>query len=487
MKRAGNTLRRCQPSLAPAIVLLLATSAAAAPDAVTLAGIIAQAKPGDTVVIDDGTITTDAPIEIAIAGTPEAPITIKAANRGRVVVAGKAGLLLKQAQHVVIDGLRFTHDNAHPAIRLVDCAHVRVRGCTFALNDRTHPRQNWLHITGGESHHHVIEYNLFDGKRAAGAYVAIDGSEDSPYQHSRNDRIAHNHFRGIEADGDKPRQGARAIRLGWSALAESDGETLVEFNLFEDCMGDDELITVRSSAQLIRYNTFRRCAGYVALRLGKNNAVEGNFFLGDEKPHSGGIIVFGDDARVYNNYLERLGAPALLVPNGHDGQKPGRVARPPARRAKIVHNTFVNGRANALDIGTTNAGQWKDPPSDVEIANNILISIDSELIKFRTKEATVQWAANIVYRADNQDAIGIDLSAEQAIKVLPNLTLGEEVYRLRPRSPAIAAAVDAYDFVTLDMDGQTRTGKKDIGADEFAALAIRHRPLKAEDVGPAAK
>ena len=40
--------------------------------------------------------------------------------------------------------------------------------------------------------------------------------------------------------------------------------------------------------------------------------------------------------------------------------------------------------------------------------------------------------------------------------------------------------------MTLDMDGQTRTGAKDTGADEFGAAGPQHRPLTAADVGPKA-
>jgi hypothetical protein len=48
----------------------------------------------------------------------------------------------------------------------------------------------------------------------------------------------------------------------------------------------------------------------------------------------------------------------------------------------------------------------------------------------------------------------------------------------------IAANGSFYSFVTDDMDGQPRSGSRDIGADEFSGATILRRPLTTADVGP---
>ena len=58
------------------------------------------------------------------------------------------------------------------------------------------------------------------------------------------------------------------------------------------------------------------------------------------------------------------------------------------------------------------------------------------------------------------------------------------IYRIAPNSPAIDAAEGTYDSVTDDVDGQTRSGTKDIGADEYANTPLLRRPLTIDDVGP---
>jgi len=60
------------------------------------------------------------------------------------------------------------------------------------------------------------------------------------------------------------------------------------------------------------------------------------------------------------------------------------------------------------------------------------------------------------------------------------------LYRLSSGSPAINAATGSFPAAALDMDGQTRSGTKDIGADEFGASGPTREPLSPSDVGPAA-
>jgi poly(beta-D-mannuronate) lyase len=59
------------------------------------------------------------------------------------------------------------------------------------------------------------------------------------------------------------------------------------------------------------------------------------------------------------------------------------------------------------------------------------------------------------------------------------------IYGLASTSPAIdQASSSSYPAVTKDIDGQTRSGMKDTGADEYSTASIVNRPLKAGDVGP---
>jgi poly(beta-D-mannuronate) lyase len=69
------------------------------------------------------------------------------------------------------------------------------------------------------------------------------------------------------------------------------------------------------------------------------------------------------------------------------------------------------------------------------------------------------------------------------------MELGSEgLYRPMNNSPAIDKAdPDAFPYVTRDIDGQSRSGMKDIGADEFSTDSAVVYPLLTSDAGPDSK
>jgi poly(beta-D-mannuronate) lyase len=58
------------------------------------------------------------------------------------------------------------------------------------------------------------------------------------------------------------------------------------------------------------------------------------------------------------------------------------------------------------------------------------------------------------------------------------------ILRLASGSPAIDAVGGTYSDITADVDGQSRSGAKAIGADEYSTAAVLRRPLTTADVGP---
>ncbi|RYG56798.1 MAG: hypothetical protein EON56_03535 [Alphaproteobacteria bacterium] len=86
----------------------------------------------------------------------------------------------------------------------------------------------------------------------------------------------HNYFYN---NGPRLENEKEAIRIGNSQLSQSSGNTTVEFNLFEECDGDPEIVSVKSCDNIIRHNTFNRNYGSLTLRQGNRNIAEGNYFL----------------------------------------------------------------------------------------------------------------------------------------------------------------------------------------------------------------
>ena len=458
----------------------LTSIAVAQTDARALQRQLDEAVPGSVIDLPAGSIKLTKPLTLTRSGTESSPITLRARDRGRTVLDGKAGIELRGVSHIIIEGLAFTHENRTPAIRLIDSRNIRITRCTFKLEAGLAPRQNWIHITGSKSGLNRIDRNLFDDLTTAGAYIAIDGAEAAPFNISSGDRIDYNHFRAIpRRDGG----GARAIRLGWTKLAQSQGQSFIEYNLFETCNGDEELISIRSSSQAIRYNTFLNSAGYLTLRMGTGNIAEGNFFYSENKENVGGIRVYGDEAKVFNNYFEGLTLPALVLSNGL--AQPGKieVPRPAANKAFIIFNTWVNCGGGAIEIGATGGGIHTQMPADCLIANNVVIGYGEELVRMRSKPESLRWSKNIMFHAGSKEKVGLDLPDDQISVVFPRLRNQGGIWRLSPNSPAIDFAEGEFDFVTTDIDGQPRPKKMDAGADEFATGPIKQRPFTAADVG----
>ncbi len=462
------------------LALGLVRHAHAQPTAESVQKQLDTAMPGTTIDLPDVALKLARPLVITRSGTETAPITLRARNRGKVTIEGKAGIELRGAAHVVIEGLVFTHEGLTPAVRLEDCKGVRVTRCRFKLDSAVVKRQNWVAIGGGRSEQNRIDHNLFEDLGSSGAFVAIDGSESSPFQMSRGDRIDYNHFRNIaKRDGG----GARAIRVGWSKLAASQGQTAIEYNLFEACNGDDEIVTLRAGGQTVRFNTFQNSMGYLTLRMGAGNLAEGNFFFSESKEGVGGIRVYGDEAKVFNNYFEGLTLPALVLANGIGERGPAEAARPAAKKAMIVFNTWVNCGGGAIEIGNSQGGTLPDAPTECTIANNVAIGFGEELIRVKSKAAGVTWGTNIMFHAGSKEKVGVDVPENQINVVFPKLRNQGGIWRLGPNSPAIDYADGEYDFVATDIDGQPRPKKKDAGCDEFATGPIKQKPFTAADVG----
>ena len=93
------------------------------------------------------------------------------------------------------------------------------------------------------------------------------------------------------------------------------------------------------------------------------------------------------------------------------------------------------------------------------------------------------WQGNIFYGAS------LGMTQPQGVTVVnPALVFAADgLWRASPTSAAVDAAVGAFPFVTLDMDGQSRDVKADIGADEVSTSPVIHRPFTRADVGPPAQ
>lgn len=140
------------------------------------------------------------------------------------------------------------------------------------------------------------------------------------------------------------RNGAEALQFGLSGFSLSSSNSIVEYNLFEDCDGENELISVKASRVIVRFNTIRNCPAQFTLRHGNFNQVYGNYFT-----NTPGLRIFGDDHIIYSNHFENCSI-GINIGNGGaevaDGAPLTSHDRPD--RVLITLNTLVNNKANII-------------------------------------------------------------------------------------------------------------------------------------------
>jgi poly(beta-D-mannuronate) lyase len=420
---------------------------------------INTAKPGDRIVLKRGVYTTTDEIKVSAAGTKANPIIIEAELAGNAEITGAAGFnLVSPATYIIIRGFKFTHTASK-----AKCS----AGSTFChwTNNifETPGTGDYLTIAGSD---HEVSYNTFQNKDSLGKFIAVKGVGK---QIAERLLIHHNYFKTHKNQGN--RNGAEALQFGLSGFSLSSSNSVIEYNLFEDCDGENELISIKASRVTVRFNTIRNSPAQFTLRHGNFNQVYGNYFI-----NTPGLRIFGDDHLIHSNHFENCSI-GINIGNGGaevaDGAPLTSHDRPD--RVIIAFNTLVNNKINIAQTARTNGlGS-----TYITVANNLIVGGGPAFSV--VGPASNHFAeGNLIF---NTDGAG-DFPAGSFSIVDPKLmrnSAGEN--HLQKNSPAVNAAKGNYAAVLVDMDGQLRTAPFDVGADEFVSLEKKAGILGVGDVG----
>lgn len=484
------------------ILLLSATAASAevidSMDAFSKA--FSSLVPGSVIDVADGTYTTKGGIKIVgKKGTLENPVTIRAHHRGKAVIVGAAGFILKECEHVVLEGFVFEHDADQQSVLLENCHHVRVTRNVFHPTERAKPRhwEHWVTVDGARSGENRIDHNSFGRKVNRGSPVFVRG-DDAALVCSQHDRIDHNYFQDvIFAKGEN---GHETIRTGGNDLGASGRSsfTIIEDNLLEHCSGEDELISLKSSDNIVRNNTILNCRGAICMRLGNRSVASGNFIIATEEgPGFGGIKLFGFEHRVFNNYFSGLTgrrheAPFSLVPGMYDtpttenigGKYDDNTAVAPTR-CWIAFNTWVD--CSPLQFGFEKEDKkWTKLPRECVFTHNLVVHTKPMPVTIINLGLTGSLSArdNLGYSIDPAPAAAWSSWFRFEYPRLRQQKSSPGLWQLTAQSPAIDAAVNDAVKISDDVFGHAREGSFDVGAEEFSKESSARGPLTADKVGP---
>ncbi|MDD4971482.1 MAG: chondroitinase-B domain-containing protein [Paludibacter sp.] len=478
---------------------------------------LAAMNPGDTVLVLDGTYNLGG-LKVTKGGSALKPILVRSKNLYGAKITGPTYFNLSYQSYVTYEGFDINVDAGSTIFKMEGCSNVRITRNWLRMPTITDTQTSkW--VTIGDlwdseicnSHDNRFDHNLFDGKFDQGAWLVIDGSHGTVPAISQHDRIDHNIFRNNTPRVTNEKE---TIRIGVSDLCKLDAYTVVENNLFEDCDGDPEIVSLKSCKDTVRYNTFRRCVGTVSLRQGNNSVVEGNFFFGENKTTlfgtetigCGGVRIYGMNHKIINNYFEGLTGDkwdaACTITNGDvTNASSSNSSHFLAENVVFAFNTLVNNKSN-IEVGFDNNGAYGLAPKSNILANNIVVGPVNPFIKYYSTASLtgVSFQNNLMYPTGSA-TLGLTGTTDAQIKTIdPQLIKSSckaygqncdqrskyDVYKLTSGSPAIDASI-GYTYVTRDFEGQAAIGIRDIGADEYnASVSLVNVPLDEQMVGPTA-
>ncbi len=306
---------------------------------------VEDVQPGDEIVLANGT-WRDVELALRGVGTADAPIRLRAEEPGEVIISGQSNLSIS-GEHIVVSGLVF-RDGYTPTSEVISfrtsknelANHSRVTNTTIDSfsNPERHSSDTWVALYGRNNR---FDQNTLVNKGNRGVTLAVRlNTEDS----LENGHIIENNYFG-------PRQtlgsnGGETLRIGTSHYSREFSNTVVRRNYFDRTSGELEIISSKSCGNQINDNVFFESQGTLTMRHGHYTTVEGNYFIGNRKPNTGGIRVINENQTVRNNYLYGL--------TGHR-----------FRGALVIMNGVPNGPINRYD-----------PVIDSVLDNNIVIDSD---------------------------------------------------------------------------------------------------------------
>jgi len=456
-------MRKIQTTLILSSFFIAASLSAADVNVSSLAGLqtaIDAAAPGTRIVVSNGVYSSPNAIRVACQGTEQKPIVIAAETQGGVEITGKAGFeLVKPAAYVTIEGFKFTHAVEGEQI------NVGADHCRYSRNVFQNPGQGYeLLVSGNDAE---VDRNCFQNKFAGGQMVYVQGPGTS--EMAQHTWIHLNLFTNYPDTGQN---NCSAIQIGLSGRSMAAAHSLVESNLFIRCRGENENICNKSCENTYRYNTFEDNCSELSLRHGNDNIVYGNFFIGTD-----GLRMFGKDDRIYSNFFEDCHR-GIHIGNGDGVVPPDKLTshdRPDGMQ--ICYNTIINCTGSLMMLGR-NRGLGA---TNITFADNIIVG-KGRLVNINGPITHSVWEGNILSGETNgltADMAGGFTVVDPELKADAN---GE--YHLQPGSPGIGAGVGSFPYVTVDIDGQPRGEKMDVGADQVSTAPVINRILTVADVGP---
>ncbi|MFU8814847.1 MAG: chondroitinase-B domain-containing protein [Pseudomonadales bacterium] len=272
----------------------------------------AAVKPGEAIVVQNGSYSGGSSLKtLTRHGTASAPIYILSQSlHGAEFRDSFLRFHVKGSRHVIA-GFKWTNPGSGSIIT-VDGPDNRI-ACNVAHSNSA---KGMFLLTNslGLADRLEVDNNVLSGLFRGMRFHRCNPTLSSCTKNSMGIHVHHNTFRDVPADPD-PSVDREAILLGLGYHAVDGVRTynangndmgmIVENNLFDGWNGEEELISIKSSRNIIRNNCVRNAPGtYMVIRLGDNNLITGNWQEGGRGGHrisgTGNYFVFNYQAKRTN-------------------------------------------------------------------------------------------------------------------------------------------------------------------------------------------
>ncbi len=336
---------------------------------------VRYAKSGDTIFIDNGIYNN-----IRVYLETDKDICIMPVSLGGVVLTGKSQVIIKNSSRLKIGGFLFREVKATDLIILSNSHHINVFENYFYSCGSSPTAGSVIKIQNGSSDN-LIYNNVFDRNLTLGIVIMTSRTNPSD-KNNVNNQIFNNIFcntpRVLDVYSKKGNNGMEAIQLGAGGAAGRwwNLNTNIYNNLFENITGDElEIISVKSSGNVICNNVFLNNKSGITIRYGNNNIIRENFLLDTEK----GIRVYGSGHIIERNFIMGgnvgISLPSADLPTGESLEKIAVYYQ--ADSILIRDNTFFNQGATSILFGYGFNKNQKYLPQRIKVASNVFQSKDA--------------------------------------------------------------------------------------------------------------
>ena len=420
----------------------------------------AAAVPGDVIVLKNGTYN-NVTLNVKNNGTEYAPIIYKAETIHGVTITGNSRFEVR-GNHNIIGGFVFRDIYRKSIINLIGASDNRISENEF-YDCGAHDKARIISISHG-SHRNRTDHNLMDGNLSFGYAVSIPARWES-HDYSMDNRFDHNVLRNITSDSIYHRV---PVQIGQYAGKNKEGETrsIIDNNEFINIRAN----TINSKGHKEYYykNRFVNNTSYIALSLrgGSDKYIDSNYFENTDEP----MRAFGARHVITNNIMINSKTYVASFPSWGFVDNPETGARAVyVESGDIVfaHNTIVGFETYGLELGRIwgflscdTCEKADNPPYNVQMINNVMVSSKGTMIKFRTPLENPVISNNLFY------STGVNNLGESGVNAMfgdPKLT---STYGLQSTSIARDSGMTLND-VPLDYSGNSRDVLPDIGALEY--------------------